>query len=48
VVKRPLRDGRDDLGTIARSVGFSDASHLSRQFRRHTGSPPGACRRRSG
>ena len=41
-----MRDPRHTLAEIALSCGFSDQSHLSREFRRATGASPRAFRRR--
>lgn len=40
-----LRHTRDTLEHIARDLGFADAVHLSKCFRRRFGQPPGAFRR---
>lgn len=41
-----MRDSRRSLADIALSCGFSDQSHLSREFRRATGTTPREFRRR--
>lgn len=43
--KSLLRDPELTVEQIARAVGFSDGSQLSKVFRRHTGEAPGAYRR---
>ena len=35
-----IRDGQDDLASLAIEVGFSSHSHLSANFRRAFGCPP--------
>jgi CheY-like chemotaxis protein len=45
VAKQLLHDRGYTLEHIAEKVGFSDASHLSRVFRRYTGYRPGTYRR---
>jgi AraC-like DNA-binding protein len=40
-----IRDGHDDLATLAADVGFSSHSHLTANFRRAFGGPPTAARR---
>jgi len=45
--KKLLRQTRDKLHVIARLSGFSGAEHFSRTFRRVTGDPPSAYRRRA-
>lgn len=47
VVKRRLADTDETIEVIADQLGFCDASHLSRVFRRVSGSPPGKYRRRA-
>jgi len=42
--KTLLRDPELTLGQIAEAVGFADAAHLCRVFRRHVGATPGAHR----
>ena len=42
-----LRDGEDDLPSLARSVGFSCDASLARAVRRRFGVPPGELRRRT-
>jgi AraC-like DNA-binding protein len=39
----PMRDAR--LSTVADEVGYSDQSHLTREFQRHAGLSPGAFQR---
>jgi YesN/AraC family two-component response regulator len=46
VTKRTLLETRENLERISEAVGFSDASHLSRVFRKYVGRRPGAYRRR--
>lgn len=46
VTKRTLRETRRNLESVSEAVGFSDASHLSRVFRKYVGRRPGAYRRR--
>jgi AraC-like DNA-binding protein len=41
-----LLDTEIPLAEVALVAGFSDQSHFSRVFRKHTGEPPGAWRRR--
>jgi AraC-like DNA-binding protein len=45
VAKQLLYDRAQTLERIAEKVGFSDASHLSRVFRRYVGYRPGTFRR---
>jgi AraC family transcriptional regulator len=40
-----IRDGHDDLATLAADVGFSSHSHLTANFRRAFGGPPTVARR---
>ncbi len=44
--KRELRQNRDGIEGIAAKLGFSDASHFSRVFRKSVGEPPAEYRRR--
>ncbi|WP_246660084.1 AraC family transcriptional regulator [Rhizobium sp. FKL33] len=44
-VKERLAESRQPLAEIAAEMGFSDAAHLTRMFRRHVGSPPSVWRR---
>ncbi|MBB1250753.1 AraC family transcriptional regulator [Rhizobium sp. G21] len=44
-VKARLIETRQPLAEIAAEMGFSDAAHLTRMFRRHVGSPPSVWRR---
>jgi AraC family transcriptional regulator len=44
-VKTRLTETRQPLAEIAAEMGFSDAAHLTRMFRRHVGSPPSVWRR---
>ncbi len=44
--KKLVRETRHKLHVIARLSGFSGAEHFSRTFRRVTGAPPSAYRRR--
>jgi AraC-like DNA-binding protein len=46
VAKALLVDGDGSLEAVARQVGFSDASHLSRAFYQRVGCRPGEFRRR--
>jgi AraC-like DNA-binding protein len=43
---RLLVDTRESIATIALRCGFSDQSHLTREFRRVTGLTPGSYRER--
>jgi AraC-like DNA-binding protein len=43
--KEKLRDDRLSLTDVALVCGFSDQSHLSREFKRTVGVSPGAWRR---
>jgi AraC family transcriptional regulator len=45
--KALLEEGRYSLKEIAHTLGFSDASHLSAEFRRQVGYPPSAHRLRA-
>jgi len=45
IIKRLLADTDDKLDSIAEQLGFCDAAHLSRVFRRICGCPPGEYRR---
>lgn len=45
-VQRRLRDGNEPISQIAIDLGFSDQSHLTREFRAATGVAPAAYRRR--
>jgi len=45
VAKRRLVDTRENLESISEAVGFSDASHLSRVFKKYAGRRPGEYRR---
>jgi len=47
IIKRLLADTDDKLDSIAEQLGFCDAAHLSRVFRRICGCPPGEYRRQS-
>jgi YesN/AraC family two-component response regulator len=47
VVKRLLEETDDKLEVIAEQLGFCDASHLSRVFRRVSGCSPGEYRRQA-
>lgn len=44
-VARRLIESDESLSTIASEAGFSDQSHMTRVFKRFTGSPPGEHRR---
>jgi AraC-like DNA-binding protein len=44
--KRRLRHSRDPIELLAFELGFSDASHFSREFRKTTGDSPAEYRRR--
>lgn len=44
-VKERLTTTRQPLAEIAAEMGFSDAAHLTRVFRRHVGPPPSVWRR---
>lgn len=44
VAKRTLLETRDSLERISEAVGFSDASHLSRVFKKYAGRRPGEYR----
>jgi AraC-like DNA-binding protein len=48
VIKRLLAETDDKLDVIAAQLGFCDAPHLSRVFRRVCGYPPGEYRRQAG
>lgn len=41
-----LRCTRDSLANLAQTHGYADQAHMSREFRRFAGSPPGSWRRR--
>ena len=45
---RDVAAGRESLATIAAEYGFSDQSHMTRQFRSFLGTTPGALRRTAG
>jgi len=45
VTKRRLLETHENLESISEAVGFSDASHLSRVFRKYAGRRPGEYRR---
>ena len=47
IIKRLLAETDDKLDIIAEQLGFCDAPHLSRVFRRICGCPPGEYRRQS-
>ena len=47
IIKRLLAETNDKLDIIAEQLGFCDAAHLSRVFRRVCGCPPGRYRRQS-
>jgi AraC-like DNA-binding protein len=47
IIKRLLAETDDKLEVIAEQLGFCDAAHLSRVFRRACGCPPGEYRRQS-
>ena len=47
IIKRLLAQTDDKLDIIAEQLGFCDAPHLSRVFRRICGCPPGEYRRQS-
>ena len=47
IIKRLLAETDDKLDIIAEQLGFCDAAHLSRVFRRICGCPPGEYRRQS-
>ena len=47
IIKRLLAETDDKLDMIAEQLGFCDAPHLSRVFRRICGCPPGEYRRQS-
>jgi len=47
IIKRLLAETDDTLDIIAEQLGFCDAAHLSRVFRRVCGCPPGEYRRQS-
>lgn len=46
-VARRLADSNDSLAQIAADAGFTDQSHMTKVFKRITGSPPGDHRRAS-
>lgn len=46
VVRRALEHGDQTLDAIATRVGFADANHLCKVFRRHHGTSPGVWRQR--
>jgi AraC-like DNA-binding protein len=45
VSRRMLKDGADNIGEIARVLGYSDHAHFTRAFQRWTGVTPHAFRR---
>jgi two-component system response regulator YesN len=47
IIKRLLSETDDNLDLIAEQLGFCDAGHLSRVFRRVCGCPPGEYRRQT-
>ena len=47
IIKRLLAETDDKLDIIAEQLGFCDAAHLSRVFRRVCGCPPGEYRRQT-
>lgn len=46
-VARRLADSNESLAEIASATGFTDQSHMTRTFKRVTGTPPGGYRRGS-